>query len=147
MRPLYIFDLDGTIANIDHRRPLLDNKEDSHRWERFFEACDKDEPNKDVISTMFSLSKEANLFIWSGRSESVREKTISWLFNLNIALGVKMRPEGDYTPDEQLKERWLNEMSKEDRERLVAVFDDRQKVVDMWRRNGVTCFQVAKGDF
>jgi hypothetical protein len=34
-----------------------------------------------------------------------------------------------------------------DRERLVGAFDDRQRVVDMWRRNGITCFQVAPGDF
>ena len=34
-----------------------------------------------------------------------------------------------------------------DRERLVSVFDDRQQVVDMWRRNNITCFQCAKGDF
>jgi hypothetical protein len=25
--------------------------------------------------------------------------------------------------------------------------DDRQKVVDMWRAEGLTCFQVAPGDF
>jgi hypothetical protein len=30
---------------------------------------------------------------------------------------------------------------------LMAVFDDRDKVVAMWRRNGVACFQVAEGNF
>ena len=27
------------------------------------------------------------------------------------------------------------------------VFEDRQRVVDMWREEGVFCFQVAKGDY
>ena len=39
------------------------------------------------------------------------------------------------------------EMRPEDRARLVAVFEDRKRVVDMWRENGVTCYQVAPGDF
>jgi hypothetical protein len=25
--------------------------------------------------------------------------------------------------------------------------DDRQRVVDMWRSNGLTCLQVAEGNF
>ncbi|WP_435575134.1 hypothetical protein [Burkholderia plantarii] len=34
-----------------------------------------------------------------------------------------------------------------DRRRIVAVFDDRDSVVAMWRDAGVTCFQVAPGEF
>ena len=30
---------------------------------------------------------------------------------------------------------------------VAMVFDDRNQVVDMWRQNGLTCFQVADGDF
>ena len=58
---------------------------------------------------------------------------------------LKMRPERNFIPDEQLKLKWLNEMDwKED---VEAVFDDRQKVVDMWREIGLTCAQVAPGNF
>ena len=28
-----------------------------------------------------------------------------------------------------------------------AVYDDRNKVVAMWREEGIQCFQVALGDF
>jgi len=38
-------------------------------------------------------------------------------------------------------------MLTEDKSRLVAVFDDRDRVVKMWRDVGVTCFQVADGEF
>jgi hypothetical protein len=38
-------------------------------------------------------------------------------------------------------------MLVDDRQRLVAAFDDRDRVVQMWRAAGVTCFQVAPGEF
>ena len=50
-------------------------------------------------------------------------------------------------PDEELKSYWYLSLSEEDKKRLVAVFDDRTKLVKMWRSLGVACFQVAEGDF
>lgn len=68
-----------------------------------------------------------------------------------------MRPIGDNTPDEILKERWLNERCAdlitaimEDRipikHDIEFVFDDRPKVVRMWRRRGVFVFNCAQHD-
>ena len=39
---------------------------------------------------------------------------------------------------------WLDSIGKD---HVAMVFDDRQQVVDMWRQNGLTTFQVAQGDF
>ena len=51
-------------------------------------------------------------------------------------------------PDEVLKKKMLLEfVGDEWRSEVFCVFDDRQKVVDMWRDLGLTCFQVAPGDF
>jgi hypothetical protein len=50
-------------------------------------------------------------------------------------------------PDDELKESWLNNPEIIDKNRVVAVFDDRDKVVKMWRKNGIPCFQVAEGNF
>jgi hypothetical protein len=46
-----------------------------------------------------------------------------------------------------LKSIWLKELFDNPTEEIFAVFDDRQQVVDMWRDNGLTVFQVAEGDF
>ena len=46
--PLYIFDLDGTLALIDHRRHFLDDQADPKRWQKFFAACVDDQPNEPV---------------------------------------------------------------------------------------------------
>lgn len=158
MKPLYIFDLDGTLALIDHRRPILNNKENPHRWDDFYDACDKDDPNEPIVKIFNSLRREElhcghlfnEIWIWSGRSMSVQHKTELWM---NRYIGIygpdhlKMRPIGNSIPDQDLKRKWYEELSIADKERLVCIFDDRKKVVDMWRSLGITCLQVAPGDF
>lgn len=156
--PLYIFDLDGTLALIDHRRHFVskEGKEKGWKpdWKAFYEACDQDKPNWPVIGTMLQLySVGCDIRIWSGREDSVKGKTFMWLHMatriplIKLEQMLRMREEGDYTEDHVLKRKWLNLMKQQERNRLAAVFDDRQKVVDMWRGEGVACFQVAPGDF
>lgn len=153
MTPLYIFDLDGTLALIEHRRHFVTmiNGREKPDWRAFYAACVDDKPNWPVIETLHALLACADVWIWSGRSSEVMDETRAWL-QQHLAwnaedINLCMRVEGDFTPDEQLKAAWLAGMSSYDRRRLVAVFDDRQKVVDMWRSKGVACFQVAPGDF
>lgn len=49
MKPLYIFDLDGTLADLTHRLHFLENKTDKRRWDKFHAACSKDKPKYNVI--------------------------------------------------------------------------------------------------
>ena len=49
-------------------------------------------------------------------------------------------------PDDELKKRWLDQLFT-NTEDILCVFDDRDKVVKMWRDSGLTCFQVAEGNF
>lgn len=76
---LYIFDLDGTLADITHRRSILDNLEDSYRWDKFYEACDMDLPNVPVIKVLNNLRLLNDVYIFSGRSVAVKAKTIDWI--------------------------------------------------------------------
>lgn len=164
MKPLYIFDLDGTLALNDHRKHFIADKKNK-RWDEFYKACVDDLPNAAIINLLQTLievacgecgakvSTNSDLFIFSGRSVFVKKETINWLLKYAGLLPqysheiLMMRPHGDSTPDDELKKRWYEELSQEDKDRLVCVFDDRQKVVDMWRSIGVTCLQVAKGYF
>lgn len=157
MAPLYIFDLDGTLALIDHRRHLVEG--DKPNWPAFFAACVDDAPNTPVIQTYLRLAASgADCWVWSGRSDEVREQTEQWLVKNQIFPSrppgsmpylnfLKMRPAGNHTRDEKLKAAWLDALHPTHKERLVAVFDDRDKVVSMWRSRGVACFQVAPGAF
>lgn len=153
MKPLYIFDLDGTLALIEHRKHYLDDTSDRTRWRRFYADCYKDQPNAPVIATMERLRLTADIWIFSGRSDEVRDKTVGWLvghtsfMTHELETALTMRQAGDYTADDVLKKQWLDAMLVDDRRRLVAAFDDRDRVVAMWRAAGVPCFQVAPGEF
>ena len=143
---MIIFDLDGTLADCEHRRHFVDhgNKFEPD-WKSFYEHCDKDKPIEPVIDIFNSLCEThlmSNISIWSGRCESVRDKTLNWLSNhidVDNIQEVKLRPIGDSTPDDMLKERWLDEALKAGN-KVHFVFDDGPKVVRMWRRRGIFVF-------
>lgn len=144
-----VFDLDGTLALNKHREHFITGP--TKNWNAFFDACGADEPNLPVMAAMRAFVRapsdemwEPNTVeIWSGRTDRVRSITEDWLRRHGVPLEhlTRMRREGDFTADEVLKEQWLKER------RPDLVFDDRDKVVAMWRRHGIPCFQVAKGDF
>jgi hypothetical protein len=149
MRPLYIFDLDGTLADLTHRRHFVDGTDGRKDWDAFHRACVNDAPIWPVLQTMERLREScAECWIVSGRSDMVRSETEAWLRQYGCKPDrLLMRKAGDYTPDDVLKESWLASWSPADRWRIAAVFDDRDRVVAMWRRHGFQCFQVAPGDF
>ena len=152
-----IFDLDGTIAKIDKRRELANMpRPNSQRpakidWDVFFDPLniDLDWPNKPVVETLRLFYYDGyEIIILSGRLETTRDATRQWLKKHHIPYDeLHMRPkECRYTPDDILKLEMLkwHDIDKKD---IFCIFDDRKRVVDMWRTEGLTCFQVAKGDF
>jgi hypothetical protein len=58
-----------------------------------------------------------------------------------------MRPHGNHEEDVKLKLGWYKEMTAADKNRLSMAFDDRDRMVQAWRDNGVPCLQVAPGKF
>lgn len=142
-----IFDLDGTLADCRHRRHLVEGK--NKDWDKFYQECVNDVPFYHMQPIVVGLwHQEFKIHIWSGRSDVVLYETKGWLLRKGFPYNIlKMRKEGDYTPDETLKQKWLQDFILEAGEKPLMVFDDRQKVVDMWRRNGIPCLQVAEGNF
>lgn len=143
MLPVYIFDLDGTLADCQHRVPLIPD------WDAFFAACSEDAPIWPVIQTAKRLAVGAEVWIVSGRNEQARNATAHWLdrHGLNVEQLKFMRPYKDHRPDDEVKREWLHSLAPDDRARIVAVFDDRDRVVAMWREEGLPCFQVSPGAF
>ena len=144
-----IFDLDGTLADIEDRRQLCIKENGKMDWNKFFDPDNikLDKPNWPVINTLLAFVQAGyKIAIFSGRSASTLDATKKWLHEYGIEYNAfKMRPERNFRPDEQLKLEWLNDMDWKDN--VECVFDDRQKVVDMWREIGLTCMQVAPGNF
>ena len=147
-----IFDLDGTLANIDARRKLATKPNGKLDWDIFFDASNisLDVPNEPVVkmAQMFA-ENDFNVVIFSGRSDKTIFTTRSWLSNNRIPFhSLVMRPHKtmNFIPDEVLKKQMLDD-APFNKDEVLMVVDDRQKVVDMWRDIGLNCFQVAPGDF
>ena len=149
-----IFDLDGTLADITKRREMSTKENGKIDWDIFFEPNNIwfDLPNEPVITMAQLLSDKHRIVIFSGRSKATKDETKRWLKKFDVPFDViKMRPtsnEWKFMPDDELKQHWLDLLFKDEKKQdILCVFDDRQKVVDMWRRNGITCFQVDDGKF
>lgn len=137
-----VFDLDGTLADISHRVHHV--RGGNRNYGAFFAACNDDAPNSPVIAALNAHWDAGHrVEIWSARSDQVRAETEAWLVAQKIdpRLLVNMRSAGDTTRDVELKRSWLHALHPD--ERPDVVYDDRQSVVDMWRAEGVACFQVA----
>jgi len=148
-----IWDLDGTIADNSHRLPLIDrNRAGGPDWEAFYQACDKDIPIEEgvaVLRLFWKSDKYKNIFL-TGRKETVRDKTRAWLRKvlepIQAEITLLMRPEKDHRPDYQVKAELIEKAGIKPEE-IVLAFDDRNQVVDMWRKKGVACYQVKDGDY
>ena len=149
-KKIVIFDLDGTLADITQRRALAtDIGTGKMDWDIFFDPkhIDLDVPKDQVVQMADMLSKQGyTIWILSGRSDVTHQATVDWLGKHDIWYDhLVMRPKKyHYTKDSDLKKMWLDTIGVD---KVAMVFDDRQQVVDMWRAQGLTCFQVADGDF
>ncbi|MEM1229852.1 MAG: hypothetical protein AAGI15_04895 [Pseudomonadota bacterium] len=77
-RNLYLFDLDGTLALVDHRRALLAG--DRPDWHSFNKASLFDPPNDAVAAVLRSLFDHGyQIWIVSGRSDVAELETRGWL--------------------------------------------------------------------
>jgi|SRR5579872_6530856 len=137
----YVFDLDGTLADCTHRLHHLERRD----WRAFFADCPADAPISATLAILKALYfDDHRVEIWSGRSDEVRDQTRLWLRANGVPDSVPliMRTAGDMRPDEEIKREFLRMTDRPD-----VIFDDRSRVVSMWRDEGLTCFQVAPGDF
>ena len=163
MKDIIVCDLDGTLCNIDHRLHFVQVAEGAPRvansgdityprkdWDSFFNGIPNDTVNEPVLELLDKFRSGQQIYeivFCSGRPERCRADTVDWL---GAYVGYShyelyMRQDGDFRRDDIVKQEILDKHIEKDR--VLFVLDDRDQVVDMWRRNGLTCFQVAEGDF
>lgn len=158
LKPAIIVDLDGTVALFNDRDPYD------------YESCVRDVPNKplcDLINEISAGPSEVKILFVTGREDSgtAKNKTISWLlhkcgfYNYGSPYKQKlsdegpeydwelfMRKPGDRRPDNIVKAE-IYKYKIEPHYNVMAVFEDRDSVVKMWRDLGLLCCQVYYGDF
>lgn len=146
-KPCVICDIDGTLADVEHRRHFVQGEKKD--FTAFYEAMDDDTPMIPIIGlvNMYRMNGWP-ILLCTGRPERYRERTEKWLKDKGVIHdGLYMRPGGEeYTPDFMVKTIMLLQIRDEGYSPEIAI-DDRNQVVDMWRSEGLTCLQVADGNF
>lgn len=146
-----IFDLDGTLADLTHRRHFVATK--PKNWKAFFAGVERDAVIEPIAMVARFFAQANRVVICSGRPDDLRDKTESWLHE-NVwgshkwlrHSGLYMRAAGDHRADDIVKEELLDRIIS-DGFRPQLAFDDRDRVVKMWRRRGIRCAQVDEGNF
>lgn len=144
MNRCYLFDIDGTLADLSHR--LSHIQKEPKDWNAFFDACDRDGSIAHIVELATLLSIHSRVVFVSGRSDRVRDVTMDWLRARGLFGSLYMRKDGDHRPDNIVKGELLAEIVADGWTPIMA-FDDRNQVVEMWRAKGVPCAQVADGNF
>lgn len=142
-----IVDLDGTLANIDHRLHFV--KGDKKDFDKFYEAIPNDSVNKWCRKIIYRFDNDYKIIYVTGRmdSGSVMVPTVDWLTRNGVYYGnLFMRKNGDHRPDSTIKKEIYEKYIKDKYDVLFCI-DDRARVVNMWRELGLVCLQCAKGDF
>ena len=142
---MYVFDIDGTLADASHRVHYINNK--PKNWSAFYEACRGDaviEPIAKIARLM--LANAYPIAYVTGSPEKYRYITMEWLFKHHIwdvNAVLIMRADGDKRPDDIVKPELFNQLPYP----VTAIFEDRTRVVQKWRELGYTCLQVCDGNY
>ena len=147
-KSMVICDIDGTVANCEHRKHYLDNPVgDKKNWKGFFSEMDKDTPITDTIDTVRGMHKLGHEIVFvSARPEDYRSVTEAWLeehidFPYTTLI---MRHSGDSRQDAVVKEQILHKYFT-GKYNVAFVLDDRPSVIRMWRENGLEVIDVGDG--
>ena len=141
-----VFDIDGTLANTEHRKHWVASK--PKNWAAWNAGMVFDTLHADIVELLNMFAARGDrIILCSGRGEETRGVTEQWLADNEIYYhALYMRAEKDYRKDSIVKVELLEQIRNDYCEPFVW-FDDRQQVVDAIRACGVRVLQVAPGDF
>lgn len=172
-KKLVLVDMDGTLADCEHRRHFLEIKDcimclstgcspngyndcsycngrghTKKNWDGFYSDCISDPPVEPILKWVKALGDDPDFLVCivSGRpTDKAGNQTVDWLAKYEVPYDrIFMRAARDHRPDYMVKQQILDRLPKN---QIAFVIDDRQQVVDMWRRNQLTVYQVAEGNF
>ena len=129
-------DIDGTLAIHSGRGPYD------------LERCETDELNASVAEAIEAFRARGDkAILLSGRQSEYRAHTERWLAKNGVDYDeLWMRATGDRRGDDIVKAELFDAQVRRNFT-VRVVLDDRDRVVALWRRLGLPCWQVAYGNF
>ena len=134
MSKIVLCDIDGTVANNDHRQHYLEGKKD---WDGFFSELINDSPIKHVIKRINQEVLNGNEIIFiTGRPERYRYSTNLWLKEIfSFSYDLFMRKNGDKRNKLIIKkEIFQNHLEKMN---IILCIDNDEDLLLQWRELGL----------
>lgn len=145
MKPTaYIFDVDGTLANVD---PYLHYVRGSDRdYDAFHEASIDALPNMGVMQMLNNaVSDKHAILVVTSRKEKWRGLTSMWLaLNNARSHALFMRADNDNRPDYDVKKDILNKINNY--WTVVHAVDDNPNVIRLWEEHGIPTTKIGTWD-
>jgi hypothetical protein len=141
---IVIFDIDGTLADISDRVHHIRKK--PKNWNAFNEGMAKEKAIHSMIRLCNILyASGAHIILCSGRNERNHPETVEWLAKQGVQYHeLLLRRDEDYRTDSVVKRESVQNI---DKSKILFVVEDRSRVVEMWRSEGLVCLQCAPGEF
>jgi phosphoglycolate phosphatase-like HAD superfamily hydrolase len=141
---IVIFDIDGTLADISERVHHVRRR--PKNWKAFNAGMTQDKAIHSIVKLCNMLYDAGiRIVLCTGRNERNRPETVEWLKKQGVNYHeLLLRKDGDFRSDAVIKREVLQGM---DKSKILFVVEDRSRVVEMWRAEGLVCLQPAPGDF
>ena len=153
-----VFDIDGTLADLRHRLKWVSGEEKD--WDRFYQDVRQDgviEPIAELFlltcigaacDLRYDIAENTRVICITGRPERTRADTLEWFVEKigHRPDAIYMRKDHDFRPDVEVKREWVERLRKEGHN-IILAFEDRDRVVKMYRDLGIQCCQVAEGTY
>ena len=138
-----IFDIDGTLANCDHRLHYVKNK--PKNWDAFYSECMSDHVIWPVAEMLELFRKNYLIYIVTGRPERNRDLTELWLNNNKIYFDkLIMRGDRDFRKSPDYKSSVCDTIEAEGNKIFLAV-EDREDCINIFINRGIYTFNVSNG--
>jgi FMN phosphatase YigB (HAD superfamily) len=150
-RKAWIFDVDGTLANVDSILHYVQNINDLPEFKKDFDKFHGESinvpPHKEVVDMLWEMAENHNydIIVVTARREEWRAHTSFWLKkNLIPHDALFMRGNKDFRPDYEIKKDILEHINLF--WDVVHAVDDNPKVIKLWEENGISTTKIGDWD-
>ena len=130
MANIILCDIDGTVANNDHRQHFLEGKKD---WDGFFSELVNDLPIQIIIDKVIQEQASGKEIVFlTGRPERYRYSTTLWLKeHFVFESKLLMRNDGDQRNKLKIKKEIFENNFHPDE--IFCVFENDKELIKLWK--------------
>lgn len=145
-----VYDLDGTLVNIDHRLPAPGPNTFDDEWVAWFKRCVDDSMNG-LMHKKFKedvANPDRGVLVVTARPTTCKAETVGNIRVLTRAVEgddylLYMRNPGDFRDGAEYKLEWLLRLDPQIRKRIVMAYDDDEEIIEVWNMMGIPCELVT----